>query len=90
MLNKIQKPVSITELRQDISKYFKKAKDAPLLVSLDRGRDARVVIDVDKYNDLIETKESQDEIVWQESSGADALKTLGKISKDEALYYANL
>lgn len=57
MLTKIQKNIGISELRKNLPKYLKDAKKEPLVVSLDRGKDLRVVVGVDLYNSLIEACE---------------------------------
>jgi len=57
MLTKIQKNIGISELRKNLSKYLNNAKKEPLVVSLGRGKDLRVVVDVNLYNSLIEAYE---------------------------------
>ena len=61
MLTKIKKNIGVSEFRKDISKYLKQAKDEPVVVSLNRGKDSRVVIDTELYNYFIDMAEdSQD------------------------------
>ncbi|HEC30396.1 MAG TPA: type II toxin-antitoxin system Phd/YefM family antitoxin [Candidatus Yonathbacteria bacterium] len=57
MLTKVQKNIGISELRENLPKYLRDAKKEPLVVSLNRGKDLRVVVDVDLYNNLIEACE---------------------------------
>ncbi len=57
MLTKIQKNIGISELRKHLPKYLKDAKKEPLVVSLDRGKNIRVVLDVNLYNSLLEFHE---------------------------------
>ncbi|MBI3671414.1 type II toxin-antitoxin system Phd/YefM family antitoxin [Candidatus Azambacteria bacterium] len=56
MLTKIKKSIGVSELRKNLPKYFKDAKKEPVVVS-DRGRDVRVIMDVDLYNSIIESYE---------------------------------
>jgi len=55
MLTQIQKNIGISELRGKLSKYFRDAGKAPVIVTMDRGKRTRVVIDVDVYNALVHT-----------------------------------
>jgi len=57
MLTKIKKNIGVTEFRKDISKYLKQAKDEPVVVSLDRGKEQRVVLSAELYNSFIESSE---------------------------------
>lgn len=57
MLTKIKKNIGVSEFRKDISKYLKKAKDEPIVVSLNRGKDSRVVLDTDLYNYFVDIAE---------------------------------
>ncbi len=59
MLSKIRKNIGISELRKNLPKYLKNAKQEPLVVSLNRGKDLRVVVGVDLYNNLIESYEDR-------------------------------
>ena len=57
MLTKIPKSIPASELRKNLSQYLKDAKKNPVVISTDRGNDARVMIDAETYNKLIEAYE---------------------------------
>lgn len=58
-LTKIPKTVPATELRKNLAQYLERAKKEPVVVSTDRGADARVILDATFYNRLIERLEDE-------------------------------
>ena len=59
MITKVQKYISASDFRKNFSHYLKSAKKNPLVISTNRGRDTRVVLDADLYNELVEAHENQ-------------------------------
>lgn len=59
MATKIEKQISISEVRANMAKYFKDAGKAPVVVSLDRGRNTRVILGSKFYNELVEAYEDK-------------------------------
>jgi len=59
MITKVQKYINASDFRKNLSRYLKSAKKNPLVISTDRGKDTRVVLDADLYNELVEAYENQ-------------------------------
>ena len=70
-MKKIQNPIQVTDFRIHLSKYFQESQKTPLLVTSARGW-SRVLIDLDNYNDLIETYEDYQ----------DSITLIDKVDKD--------
>jgi len=59
MATKIEKQIPISEVRANMAKYFNDAGKNPVVVSLDRGKDTRVIINSKFYNELIDAYEDK-------------------------------
>lgn len=59
MLTKIPKTVPVAELRRNLAKYLNLSSSEPVVVSAGRGDGARVLLDSELYNHLLEAYEDQ-------------------------------
>ena len=59
MITKVQKYINVADFRKNLSRHLKNAKNNPLVISTNRGKDTRVVLDTDLYNELVEAYENQ-------------------------------
>jgi PHD/YefM family antitoxin component YafN of YafNO toxin-antitoxin module len=57
MFTKIQNFISASDFRKNLSKYFKEAKESPLIISTGRGGEVSVVLGSELYNKLVEVYE---------------------------------
>ena len=53
-LHKVPTTIQSTELRNNLAHYLRASKREPVVVSTDRGADARVLVDATLYNKLVE------------------------------------
>ena len=58
-LPKIPKTVPATELRKNLAEYLERSKTEPVVVSVERGASARVILDASLYNRLVERLEDE-------------------------------
>jgi len=59
MLTKVHNLIRASEVRKNFSKYLKASKTEPLVISTERGGEARVLINAPLYNKLIEEYEDR-------------------------------
>ena len=59
MATKIEKQIPISEVRANMAKYFNDAGKNPVVVSLNRGKDTRVILNSKFYNELIDAYEDK-------------------------------
>ena len=72
---KIQNPIQVTDFRIHLSKYFQDSQKQPLLVTSARSW-SRVLMDLDDYNDLIDTYEDYQ----------DSITLIDRVNKDSWEY----
>lgn len=54
IFTKIHKPIQVAELRKHLAHYLRSAEKEPVVVSTERGADARVIVSTGVYNKLVE------------------------------------
>lgn len=54
MLTKVHNSIQATDFRKNLAKYLKASKKNPLVISVDRGGETRVIMNSALYNLLIE------------------------------------
>ena len=68
MLNQVQNFIKTSDLRQNLAKYLKLSATEPVIVSAGHSSGARVLIDSETYNELVEA--------YEDYRDAEMLKTL--------------
>ncbi len=59
MLTKVHNLIQASEVRKNFSKYLRASKKEPLVISAERGGEARVLMNAHLYNKLVEEYEDR-------------------------------